>query len=283
MTGLARGRLRFLALVVPALMSLPCVVLAQDRGSTSLTDRPSIVASALYLVDLQSGRVLLEKNATRRLPPASLTKIMAALVALESTSVQQIVRVDRRALVHRSSLKLQAGEEFLLRDLITAMLVASANDACQAVAWHVAGDADRFVAMMNERARALGLKDTHFANACGFDAPDHYSTATDLAKLTEQALTIPAFSMMVRTVTRDITTIEGTRRVSLHSTNELLLDPDVTGVKTGYTSKAGRCLIASMFKDGHRLLLVGLNVMDRWEQATRLLRYGQAVVRGPSQ
>ena len=84
-------------------------------------------------------------------------------------------------------------------------------------------------------------------------------------------------------MTRDITTIEGTRRVSLHSTNELLLDPDVTGVKTGYTSKAGRCLIASMFKDGHRLLLVGLNVMDRWEQATRLLRYGQAVVRGPSQ
>ena len=137
--------------------------------------------------------------------------------------------------------------------------------------------------MMNKRARGLGLQDTHFANACGFDAPDHYSTATDLAKLTERALNIPVFSMMVRTVTRDIATVDGTRRVSLHSTNELLLDPDVTGVKTGYTSKAGRCVIASMFKDGHRLLLVGLNVVDRWEQATRLLRYGQAVVRGASQ
>ena len=141
------------------------------------------------------------------------------------------------------------------------------------------GEADRFVTMMNERARALGLENTHFANACGFDAPGHYSTAADLAKLTEQALRAPAFSMMVRTVTRDIASVDGTRHVPLHSTNELLLDPDVTGVKTGYTSKAGRCVIASMFKDGHQLLLVGLNVMDRWEQATQLLRYGQAVLR----
>jgi D-alanyl-D-alanine carboxypeptidase (penicillin-binding protein 5/6) len=134
--------------------------------------------------------------------------------------------------------------------------------------------------MMNERARALGLENTHFDNACGFDAPGHYSTAADLAKLTEEALQASAFSMMVRTVTRDIASVDGTRHVPLHSTNELLLDPDVTGVKTGYTSKAGRCLIASMFKDGHQLLLVGLNVMDRWEQATQLLRYGQAVLRG---
>jgi len=233
----------------------------------------------LYLVGLKSGRVLLEKNATRRLPPASLTKVMTALVAMEAASPQQVVQVDRRALVHRSSLKLHAGEEFLLRDLLTAMLVTSANDACQAVALHVGGEADRFVAMMNERARALGLRDTHFANACGFDAPDHYSTAADLAKLTEQALQVPAISMMVRTVIREIASVDGKRQVPLRSTNELLLDPDVTGVKTGYTSKAGRCLIASMFKDGHQLLLVGLNFMDRWEQATQLLRYGQAVLR----
>jgi D-alanyl-D-alanine carboxypeptidase (penicillin-binding protein 5/6) len=158
------------------------------------------------------------------------------------------------------------------------MLVTSANDACEAIAWHVGGDADKFVAMMNERARTLGLKNTHFTNACGFDAPGHYSTAIDLATLTEQALQVPAISMMVRTVTRGIASVDGARQVPLNSTNELLLDPDVTGVKTGYTSKAGRCLIASMFKDGHRLLLVGLNVQDRWEQAPRLLRYGQAVL-----
>ena len=244
--------------------------------------KPSIKASALYLVELKSGRVLLEKDATRRLPPASLTKIMTALIALESAPLQEVVKIDRRALVHPSSLKFQPEEEFLLRDLLTAMLVSSANDACEAVAWHVGGNADKFVAMMNERARTLGLHNTHFANACGFDAPGHYSTAADLAKLTEQALQEPVFSMMVRTIVRDIASVDGKRQMVIHSTNELLLDPDVNGVKTGYTSKAGRCLIASMFKDGHRLLLVGLNVMDQWEQATRLLRYGQTVLQGTS-
>ena len=204
---------------------------------------------------------------------------MTALIALESAPLQEVVKIHPRAVVHHSSYHFSAEEQFLLRDLVTAMLMASANDACEAIAWHIGGDDKRFVAMMNERAASLGLKSTHFANPCGFDAPGHYSTAADLAKLTEQALQQPFFSMMVRTVFRDISTVDGSRQIALRSTNELLVDPDVTGVKTGYTSKAGRCLIASMFKDGHRLLLVGLNVQDRWEQATRLLRYGQAVLR----
>lgn len=283
MKGPLRRRPLFVIVAAMALILLPRAGVAQDVVSQSTPDLPSIKASALYLVDLESGRVLLAKNATRRLPPASLTKVMTALVALETSSPEQVVRIDPRALVHPSSLKLHSDERFLLRDLLTAMLVTSANDACQAIALHVGGEADRFVTMMNERARALGLKNTHFANACGFDAPGHYSTAKDLARLTEQALQAPAFSMMVRTIARDIASLDGNRQVSLHSTNELLLDPDVTGVKTGYTSKAGRCLIASMFKDGHQLLLVGLNVMDRWEQATQLLRYGQALLQDGSE
>jgi D-alanyl-D-alanine carboxypeptidase (penicillin-binding protein 5/6) len=250
---------------------------AQDAPA----DRPVIKASALYLVELQSGRVLLEKDATRRLPPASLTKIMTALVALDAAPLQQVVKIDPRAIEHHSTYHFQPGEEFLLRDLVTAMLVASANDACEAVAWHIGGNAKQFVVMMNERARTLGLKDTHFANACGFDSPGHYSTAVDLAKLTQHALLVPAISMMVRTVVRDISTVNGNRTIELNSTNELLRDPDVTGVKTGYTSKAGRCLIASMFKDGYKLLLVGLNVTDRWEHVTRLLRYGHVALQQP--
>jgi D-alanyl-D-alanine carboxypeptidase (penicillin-binding protein 5/6) len=205
---------------------------------------------------------------------------MTALVALESAPLQEVVKIHPRAIVHHSSNHFRAGEQFLLRDLLTAMLVASANDACEAVAWHIGGDDKQFVTMMNGRARALGLTNTHFVNPCGFDAPGHYSTAADLANLTEQALQQPFFSMMVRTLARDISTVDGTRRMSLHSTNELLVDPDVNGVKTGYTSKAGRCLIASMFKDGQRLLLVALNMMDQWEQASRLLRYGQTVMQG---
>ncbi|HKT36533.1 MAG TPA: serine hydrolase [Nitrospira sp.] len=267
-----------LAIAILSFTVLHGAVRADESGSAGSSDRPAVKASALYMVELRSGRILLEKDANRRLAPASLTKIMTALIALESASLQQIVQIDRRAVVHHSVYKFQGGEKFLLRDLVTAMLVASANDACEAVAWHIGGDDRRFVVLMNERARQLGLTNTHFLNPCGFDAPEHYSTAADLAKLTEQALQQPFFSMMVRTLVRDIATVDGARRMSLHSTNELLLDPDVNGVKTGYTSKAGRCLIASMFKDGHRLLLVGLNLMDQWTQATSLLHYGHAVL-----
>lgn len=241
--------------------------------------QPPVQAAALHLIELKSGHVLFTKNATQPLPPASLTKIMTAVVALNEASLHDVVRIDARALHYHSSLKLRRGEQFLLRDLLAAMLVTSANDACEAIAWHIGGTPARFVEKMNERANALGLTRTHFANPCGFDAPGHYSTAKELATLTETALQIPEFSMMVRTVEREITTVDESRRIHLYSTNQLLLDPDVTGVKTGFTTKAGRCLIASMFKDGQQLLLVGLNVIDRWEQATRLLRYGHAVMR----
>jgi serine-type D-Ala-D-Ala carboxypeptidase (penicillin-binding protein 5/6) len=273
------GGLVFVAIVIPG-MAMSSTAYATEAGTSRQPDRPVIKAAALYMVELQSGQVLLKKNATRRLPPASLTKIMTALVALESAPLQEVVKIDGRALVHHSAYNFLPGEEFLLRDLVTAMLVASANDACEAVAWHIGGDDKRFVAMMNKRASALGLQDTHFVNPCGFDAPEHYSTAADLATLTERALQQPFFVMMVRTLARDISTVDGKRTLSLHSTNELLVDSDVNGVKTGYTSKAGRCLIASMFKDGHRVLLVGLNLMDQWKQATSLLHYGHAVLQG---
>lgn len=273
------GGVVFIAMVITG-VAASHTAYATEAGSSTQTDRPVIKASALYLVELQSGRVLLEKNAARRLPPASLTKIMTALVALESAPLQEVVKIDRRAIMHHSSYRFQPGEEFLLRDLVTAMLVASANDACEAIAWHVGGDTGRFVGMMNRRAKQLGLENTHFVNPCGFDAPGHYSTAADLTRLTGHALKDPVFAMIVRTVVRDIATVDGTRHIQLRTTNDLLLDPDVNGVKTGYTSKAGRCLIASMFKDGHRLLLVALNMMDRWEQAPRLLRHGQAVLHG---
>lgn len=275
-------RLRRTSLVVAWLMitatALPGAARANAVGLPGPPDRPAIKAAALYLVELQSGRVLLEQHATRRLPPASLTKIMTALVALESASLQQVVTIDSRALQHPSSLKLQAGEEFLLRDLITAMLVASANDACEAVAWHIGGDEKHFVFMMNERARTLGLPNTHFANPCGFDAPEHYSSAKDLANLSERALQHPVFAAMVRTMMRDIASVGGKRHIALYTTNDLLLDPEITGVKTGYTGKAGRCLVASMVKDGHQLLLVGLNLTDQWHQAAEMLRYGLAVL-----
>ncbi|MCW5782957.1 MAG: D-alanyl-D-alanine carboxypeptidase [Nitrospirales bacterium] len=269
----------WLLLIIIASWGLRLLTWAKETTIRSAPIRPRVKASAVYLMDMKSGQVLLQKNATQRLPPASLTKIMTALVALEEASPQQVVSIDSRALVKRPPrLKLQANEEFLLHDLLAAMLVTSANDACQAVAFHIGGEMPSFIDMMNDRAKSLGLNGTHFANPCGFDAPEHYSTAVDLAKLTEAAMLTPTFAMMVRTLERDITSLNGQHLIHLSSTNQLLLDPDVTGVKTGFTSKAGRCLIASMYKNGHHLLLVGLNIKNRWKQAEQLFQYGQTLL-----
>jgi serine-type D-Ala-D-Ala carboxypeptidase (penicillin-binding protein 5/6) len=258
-------------------LMLALVLASAPSSAAPLSERPLIRATALYLIELKSGRILLEKDAARRLPPASLTKIMTALVAMEATPPLQVVPIDQRALLHPSSLRFQVGEHYHLRDLVAAMLVTSSNEACEAVALHVGGTSSQFVDLMNRRAAQLELTQTHFTNPCGFDAPDHYSTASDLARLTQAALKTPDFAMMVRTVERSIATVDGHRQIVLHTTNDLLRDPDVNGVKTGFTSRAGRCLIASMFKDGRQFLLVGLNVADRWEQAAQLLRYGQAL------
>ena len=120
-----QGGSLLVATFLMAVTLLPCVAPAEEAGPAGAQNRPVIKAAALYMVELKSGRVLLEKNATRRLPPASLTKIMTALVALDAAPLQEVVKIDRRAIVHHSSYNFRSGEEFLLRDLMTAMLVAS--------------------------------------------------------------------------------------------------------------------------------------------------------------
>ena len=140
------------------------------------------------------------------------------------------------------------------------MLIVSANDACLAASEHVGGDEERFVDLMNAKAAALELRNTHFSNACGFDAPGHYSTAEDLAKLSEIALHHPVFKELVREEREIIMPINEHRAYVLRTTNRLLgRIPGVQGVKTGFTSKAGRCLIAKVSQDGSDLLLVILN------------------------
>jgi D-alanyl-D-alanine carboxypeptidase (penicillin-binding protein 5/6) len=158
------------------------------------------------------------------------------------------------------------------------MLIVSANDACLAAVEHVGGDEQQFVDLMNLKAAALGLKDTHFSNACGFDAPEHYSTAEDLARLSEVALQNPVFRELVREEREIITPIMGHRAYVLHNTNRLLgRIPGVEGVKTGFTSKAGRCLIAKVSQNGSDLLLVILNSNRRWNTAKSLIDYGLRV------
>lgn len=235
-----------------------------------------VPAHSILLKELNSGRVLYEHESAKRLSPASLTKIMSALVILERGRLEDLVTVSPTAArAHKIHLRLKPGQVFRLEDLLKGMLIMSANDACLAAVEHVGGDEPQFVALMNAKANALGLSDTHFSNACGFDHPNHYSTAEDLARLSITALEQPTFRQLVREERAIIMPINGTHAHVLHSTNRLLgRIPGVEGVKTGFTSKAGRCLIAKVSQNGSDLLLVILNSNRRWNTAMSLINYG---------
>lgn len=265
----------------------PASALAKNVAARSVSVRAAIAphqfppwrvapAHGILLKELNSGRVLYEYDAGKRMSPASLTKIMSALVILEKGQLDDFVTISPHAArAHKTHLRIKAGQVFRLEDLLKAMLIVSANDACLAAVEHVGGDEAQFVALMNAKAAALGLADTHFSNGCGFDNPDHYSTAEDLATLSVIALNQPIFRQLVREERATITPVDGQRAYVLHTTNRLLgRIPGVEGVKTGFTSKAGRCLIAKVSQNGSDLLLVILNSKRRWNTATNLITYG---------
>jgi len=221
--------------------------------------------AAAYLVKLD-GRTLWSHEADRALRPASLTKIMTALVFLESRKpLDGVVKVSTAAAsAGGSRLGLKAGEEMRAADALAATLVRSANDACLALAEHVAGDKESFARLMNRRASALGLENTHFTNPCGHDEPRHRSSARDLAVLAETAMAQPAFARLVMTVELRVSTLGG-RRFDLANKNELLgRYPGAIGIKSGFTPGAGKCLVALARRDGVTVLLVLLNGKDRW-------------------
>ncbi len=278
----------FIGLLLIAAESLtPSKVLAKGVAVQSVPVRTAIAsrqfppwrvspAHGILLKELNSGRVLYEHDAGKRMSPASLTKIMSALVILERGQLDDFVTISPNAArAHKTHLRVKAGQVFRLEDLLKAMLIVSANDACLAAVEHVGGDEAQFVTLMNAKAEALGLSDTHFSNGCGFDNPDHYSTAEDLAALSVIALDQPIFRQLVREERAIIAPINGHRAYVLHNTNRLLgRIPGVEGIKTGFTSKAGRCLIAKVSQNGSDLLLVILNSKRRWNTATNLIAYG---------
>jgi D-alanyl-D-alanine carboxypeptidase len=233
---------------------------------------PQIGASGAAVVDAATGKLLFGKDQRRRLPMASTTKVMTALVALERGQPGQIVRVDVNAadLPGSSVMGLKAGERLSLLDLLYGMLLPSGNDAAIAVARAVAGSEDAFVSLMNQRAAQLGLADTHFANVHGLDAPNHYTSAADLAEITRVALRNPTFAQIVATQDK---TVQGNATYRLQNTNPLLGRPDVEGVKTGHTDLAGACLVAGFRRDGHLVVTVVLNSPDSSAESLAIADY----------
>lgn len=228
------------------------------------------------VVDADNGRTLYEKNAHAAMYPASTTKIVTCLVALEKGNLDSVVTVGwRAASTDGSSLDLRAGDRLTLRELLYGMMMVSGNDAAEAVAEHVGGGSrSRFIRWMNEKAEALGLEGTHFTNPHGLPDPTgHFTTAADLAKLALAARQQPEFRRIVATKEREIFFLNR-RPLAVRNTNRLLGDcPGVDGIKTGYTEAAGECLVASATRRGRAVVLVILNSDLRWQEARYLFDY----------
>lgn len=245
---------------------------ATGAAPSAAKSAPETLAKA-WLIKLDD-KVIGAHLAQQALPPASLTKIMTALIWLQKPSRQdeELTISHRAAAQTGSAAGLKSGEKYFGRELLAAMLISSANDACIALAEHAAGSVEAFVADMNRAAKAIGLSRTHFANPCGHDAPGHTSTAKDLMHLTEVALTNRRFSDLVATPEWTLKTSNGTNKKILKTSNALIGRFDGTrGVKTGYTAAAGKCLIALVERDGHRVLLVMLGAKNRWWAAHGLI------------
>ena len=238
---------------------------------------PDLRAASAVLVDLDSGEVLFDRAGGRRRPIASTTKVMTALLVVESaTPFDEVMASDRAVSETGAELGLKEGERILVRELLYALLLQSANDAAVALAEHIGGSVDAFVAMMNQRTRRLGLTDTRFASPNGLD-DSGYSTARDLAAITVEAFRSESFAETVGAKFRTIPAPDGSTR-RIQNRNALLwLYPGALGVKTGYTAAAGFCLVAAGERDGLRLGVVVLgSPTEPFSDAAALLNYGFA-------
>jgi len=235
--------------------------------------RRPLPPEGILLKELRTGHVLFEHNADLPMAPASLTKIMSALIILEDGNLDDPVTVSRKAAAAKKiKLYLKPGQVLPLRGLLEAMLIRSANDACLAAVEHVGENEQLFVEKMNAKAAAMGLTHTHFQNACGFDMPGHLSTADDLARLTQYAMDHETFAAIVQEPASVIRTTDQRKRYVARTTNRLIGSMEgAIGVKTGYTRGAGRCLIAIVRRDDREVLLVMLNARQRWERAHELI------------
>ena len=229
-------------------------------------------ASALYNPD--TNTFLYQSNASSRLPMASTTKIITALIALETLDPDEVISVPKDAVgIEGSSLYLKENDRLTARDLVYGVLLQSANDAATVLALHISGSIDDFAEKMNERAAKIGAYDTSFQNPHGLDHEDHYTTAHDLALIAAEALSNDAFRRIAGTYKYSFKLGDEERTVINH--NKLLKAYDgCIGVKTGYTKKSGRCLVSAAEKDDITLIAVTLSDPSDWSDHKSMLDYG---------
>ncbi len=268
-------------------------------GMAAPAATPQPLAKAALLMDTETGQILYEKNIARKMYPASTTKVITTLLALENSSPEELVMVSRRAAeIGGSRVGLQPGEQVPMQHLLYILMLSSANDAAIAIAEHVGGSVEHFAEMMNNCARELGAKKTHFVNPHGMPNKNHYTTALDLALISRQAMQNITFRRIVRTLNykterkknmsgellsevERLESIYGPVQEDFYNHNKLLGNgryaySGANGIKTGYTVDAGQCIVASAKRGDRELIAVVLNTQGNnlWTDTAMLLDYG---------
>lgn len=242
---------------------------------TYAKDLPNINVDAVSSIalDCNSKMTLYEKNSDMLVPIASTTKIMTALVAIKYGDLNKKIVISERAVsIRGSKVGYKKGEVISIRELLNGLMLRSGNDASIAIAEGVSGSVEQFINLMNEYSLELGLINTHFEVPHGLDSQYHYSTAYDLAMITVKAKENPIFNEIVQTKDLDSKKYNFTR--NYHNINKILwLIPEADGVKTGFTGKAGKCLVTSVNINGNKIIIVVLNCNNRWNETIKIKNY----------
>lgn len=237
---------------------------------------PFVTAGAVEIIDLDSMVSMIDANSRERLWPASITKLMTALVALDYYQPSQVLSVNSlpKIVDKESEMGLMVGDKLSVQSLINGLLIPSGNDAAFVLADNYPGGVEQFVYAMNEKARDLHMDDTHFENPSGLDSPKHFSSARDIARLTAVALKNPIISGAVNTIAVNLRDESGKKKYPVKNVNQLLgYVYGVDGVKTGFTDFAGQCLVSSVSRNGHRVVIVLLRSQDRFGETARIIEW----------
>jgi D-alanyl-D-alanine carboxypeptidase/D-alanyl-D-alanine carboxypeptidase (penicillin-binding protein 5/6) len=238
--------------------------------------QPFVSAKSAILIDAHSGSVLFSYNSYTRLPMASTTKIITAIIAISHADMDTVVTIPAAAVgVEGSSMYLFLGERVTMRTLLYALMMRSANDAATAIAIEIAGSVENFAMLMNYTAARLGLTNTNFTNPHGLDHEEHFTTAHDLAIITAYALQNSLFREVVSTKSLDVSLMDKEGSRFFHNHNRLLRTYDgALGVKTGFTRRSGRSLVSAAERDGMMLVAVTINAPNDWNDHRAMLDYG---------
>ena len=256
-----------------ALLVLSFVCLSQLWGSVA--SAKSNTAGAYIVIERSSGRVLFSSNENLKMYPASTTKILTALTVLDKVKdIEEIVAIDEEAVgVEGSSVYLKKGDKRSVKELLYGLMLRSGNDAAVALALHVSPDIAQFARLMNDKAKECGAQNSNFVNPNGLHDDEHYTTASDLAKISAVAMKNETFRKIVSTKT--IVFGEGDEKRYYTNKNKMLSSFEgATGIKTGYTKNSGRCLVSSATRDDMELICVVLNRYDMWNESANLLNRG---------